>query len=300
MHLHDWLRLVALSVIWGSSFLFTEIALVDLEPLTVVNLRMLFAALTLLALWRLQRLPGVRGAHLWRAFALIAVTNNILPFTLIVWAQTHISASLAAILNAAVPLFGVVLAWLFTQDERPGLTKFIGVVIGFVGVIVLIAPTGEELAAATLAGQIAVLTATFCYAVSSIYSKRFKDWDVPPVITATMQALLGAILLLPLTLVLEQPWQAQLSTLWTPVAVVCLGVICSALAYLLFFRILANAGAVNLMLVALLIPVSACLLAAIFLGERLAGGDLLGMLIIFAGLLIIDGRLVPKLRALLS
>ena len=300
MSIQDWLRLVTLATIWGSSFLFTELALVDLGPLTVVNLRLLLAALSLLLVWQWRRLPWRIDRRLWRALLLMAIVNNILPFTLIVWAQTHISASLASILNASVPLFGVVLAWFFARDEQPSLIKFIGVAIGFIGVIVLIAPDGESLEAATLGGKIAVLTATFCYAASIIYGKRFKRWQVPTLVPAALQATIGALLLLPITLALETPWNYQISTIWTPIATICLGVFCSAIAYLLFFRILASAGAVNLMLVTLLIPISGCLLGAIFLQESLTRANLVGMLIIFTGLIIIDARLPQLLLSKLA
>ena len=300
MRSQDWLQLIALAIIWGSSFLFIELALVDLGPLTVVNLRLLFAAGSLLLIWRWRRIVWKIDRRLWLALLLMAVTNNILPFSLIVWAQTHISASLAAILNSSVPLFGVVLAWFFAHDERPNIAKFVGVAVGFVGVIVLIAPDGQEVEAATIGGKFAVLAATFCYAASIIYGKRFKRWQVPALVPAAMQALIGGLLLLPFTLALETPWHYRLSSVWTPVAVVCLGVFCSAIAYLLFFRILASAGAINLMLVTLLIPISGCLMGAIFLQERLSSVNLVGMLIILTGLVIVDGRAQHFLRRGLS
>ena len=296
MRSQDWLQLIALAIIWGSSFLFIELALVDLGPLTVVNLRLLFAAGSLLLIWRWRRLAWQIDKRLWLALLLMALTNNILPFSLIVWAQTYISASLASILNSSVPLFGVVLAWFFAHDERPSLNKFAGVIVGFIGVIVLIAPDGQAVEAATLGGKLAVLAATFCYAASIIYGKRFKRWQVSALVLAAMQALIGSLLLLPFTLALETPWNYHLSSIWTPVAVVCLGVFCSALAYLLFFRILASAGAINLMLVTLLIPISGCLMGAVFLHERLGPANLVGMLIILTGLVIVDGRAQQFLR----
>ena len=294
MSLSDWLRLIILSVLWGGSFPFIEVALIDFDPLTVVNLRLLFAALTLLLIWYWRGSKWTRNSEVWLALVFIALVNNIVPFSLIVWAQTHITASVAAILNATVPIFGVVLAWFFAHDERPGLNKFIGVTLGFVGVVVLLAPSGEELNAATLAGKIAVLLATFCYAVGIIFSKRFKRLGVPPLVLACMQALIAGLMLLPITLMLERPWQVEISSIASPLATVALGVISSALAYLLFFRLLASAGAINLMLVTLLIPVSSCLLAALFLYERLQLNDAIGMLIILSALLVIDGRL-PRL-----
>ena len=291
MSLSDWLRLIILSVLWGGSFPFIEVALIDFDPLTVVNLRLLFAALTLLLIWYWRGSKWTRNSEVWLALVFIALVNNIVPFSLIVWAQTHITASVAAILNATVPIFGVVLAWFFAHDERPGLNKFIGVTLGFVGVVVLLAPSGEELNAATLAGKIAVLLATFCYAVGIIFSKRFKRLGVPPLVLACMQALIAGLMLLPITLMLERPWQVEISSIASPLATIALGVISSALAYLLFFRLLASAGAINLMLVTLLIPVSSCLLAALFLHERLQLNDAIGMLIILSALLVIDGRL---------
>ena len=303
MYSQSWMQLAILAGILSSSFLFTELALIDLGPLTVVNLRLLFAACGLLLVWR-WRWRGLSwhiDKHFWPVLLVLAVTNNILPFSLIVWAQIHISASLAAIISASVPLFVLTLAWFFAHDERPDLAKFVGVAVGFVGVVVVIAPHGYGYDEnTTILGPLAVLAAVFCYSASMIYAKRLGRWQVPALVPATMQAAIGALMLLPFTLILEEPWHYQMSSIWTPVSVICLGLFCSALAFVLYFRILAAAGAVNLMLISFLIPVYCCVLGITFLNERLNSASLLGMLIVFAGLLVTDSKRINLSNILTS
>ncbi len=288
-----WLLIVALSVVWGGSFFFVEVALRDLPPLTVVLGRVGLAAVVLLFVIRAtgQRLP--RGLGLWLAFLVMGALNNAIPFSLIVWGQVHIDSGVASILNATTPLFTVLLAHAVTADEKMTAGRMAGVLLGLAGVAVLIGPEAlGGLGAAGLA-QIAILGAAASYACASLYGRRFRH--LAPVIPAAGMLCASTMLVLPLALMVERPWSLMPGAN-AAAAVVGLAVLSTALAYYLYFRILTLAGSTNLMLVTFLVPVSAILLGTAFLGERLGWNALAGLALIFAGLAAVDGRAVAMLK----
>lgn len=286
----EWTMLLVLSVLWGGTFFFVEVALEDMRPLTLVLCRVALAALTLhiviLAIG--QRMPAQPG--LWVAFAAMGLMNNFVPFTLIFWGQTHISGSLAAILNATTPLWTVLLAHVLTGDERLTGAKTAGVAFGFLGVMVMFGADALGGISNNLLGQSAVLLAALSYAFAGIFGRRFKA--VPPMQTAAGQLTASALLMAPLALTFEQPWALPMPGIGVIGAVLALALASTALAYILYFRILATAGATNLLLVTFLIPVSALVLGVGLLGERLSNSDLVGMALIGLGLAAIDGRLL--------
>jgi drug/metabolite transporter (DMT)-like permease len=294
MQLREWLLLLVLSLLWGGSFFFNKLALRDLLPLTVVWVRASLAALTLLGLVYLrgEQMPVARQQ--WQAFAMMGLLNNLIPFSLIVWGQRQIDSSLAATLNATTPLFTVLLAHWLTQDERLTPRRFAGVGLGFMGVVVLM---GADLAGLNfhghILGQAAVLAAALSYACAGLYGRRFKATSAT--VAAAGMLTSTAVLLLPAVLLIERPWQFHPGTT-TLAALLGLGLLSTALAYQIYFHILAVAGATNLLLVTFLIPISATLLGSLFLQERLAGRTVVGMVLTWAGLLAIDGRLPRLLR----
>ncbi len=284
----DWLLLVTLSVLWGGSFFFSEVALAELGPFTVVLGRVGFAALALLAFVYLtgRRLPAAPG--LWGAFLVMGALNNVIPFSLIVWGQVTIDSGLASILNATTPLFTVVLAHILTCDERMTRGRALGVVLGLGGVAVLVGPGVLGALGAQGLAQLAVLVAAFSYACAGIYGRRFKA--LPPAVAAAGMVTASAVMTLPIALVVERPWEMSPGAL-TWGAVLGLALLSTALAYVIYFRILAAAGATNLLLVTFLIPVSALTLGIVVLGERPDTAAFAGMALIFAGLAAVDGRL---------
>jgi drug/metabolite transporter (DMT)-like permease len=290
----EWGMLVALSVLWGGSFFFVGVAVKELPPLTIVVLRVGLAALALHLVLRLMghRFPTRRPVLL--AFLGMGLLNNALPFTLMVWGQGHIASGLAAILNATTPLFTVLVAHVLTRDERATPAKLAGVLVGFAGVAVMIGGAALGSLGVALAAQAAVLAGALSYAFAGIYGRRFKAMAVSPLATASGQVTASTLLMLPLALALERPW-----TLPVPSAAAAVGglaLVSTALAYILYFRLLAAAGATNLLLVTFLIPVSAVLLGATFLGERLEPRHFAGMALIGLGLAAIDGRPFGWLR----
>jgi drug/metabolite transporter (DMT)-like permease len=296
MNAAEWGMLLFLSVLWGGSFVFNGVALADIPPLTVAFVRVAIAAVALLAVcrWSGIRLPATPAAL--AAFAGMGILNNVVPFSLILWGQTQIGSGLASILNATTPIFTVLAAHVLTDDEKLTPARIGGVLFGIVGVAVLAGPAALAGLDGPLPAQLACLGGALSYAFASIFGKRFRALGVPPLATAAGQLTASCVLLLPMAIVADRPW--QLAAPGTPaiLAVVGLAVFSSALAYVLFFRILATAGATNLVLVTLLIPASAMLLGALILGETPQPRDLAGLALIAAGLAIIDGRLVRRLN----
>ncbi len=296
MGLSEWILLVVLSVLWGGSFFFIKIVLKDLQPLTVVLSRVSLAAIALTTFVFLKGKRMPISPSLWGEFLVMGILNNLLPFSLIVWGETHIDSGLAAILNATTPVFTVVLAHFLTQDERLTPNRIVGILLGLCGVVVLVGLEALHRIGMNSLGQVAILGAACSYGCAGIYGRRFKRFS-PEVAAAGM--LTGtAIMMLPLVLILEHPWTLSPSAA-TWEAVLGLSLLSTAIAYLIYFHLLAVAGATNLLLVTFLIPVSALGLGVFILGEQLQWTEFFGMVLIFAGLAAIDGRLVDRIQQLI-
>ena len=297
MGVTEWTLLVVLGTLWGGSYFFGKVALSQLPPFTVAVCRLGLAAgvLHIVARAAGYRLPG--SARAWRTFWIMGLLNNAIPMSLILWGQTRLGVGLAAILNASTPLFTVLLAHVFTRDERMTANRVGGVLFGLAGVTVMIGPDVLRGLSGDLAAQLAVLGAAVSYACAGIFGRRFAG--TPPLVTAAGQVTASTLTLLPLALVVDRPWLLPLPTAKTWAAVVALALVCTALAYVIYFRILATSGASNLLLVTLLMPVSAILLGSTVLGERLDSRQLAGMALIAAGLAAVDGRAAVLLRRLL-
>jgi len=290
----DWAILLILSVLWGGSFFFIEIALPTTPPFTLVLIRVVIAA-AMLWVWLLakrERLALPPGAAL--AFLILALLNNVVPFVLFAWAQEEINGGLASILNATTPIWGVLVAHLFTADEKANPAKVAGVLIGFAGVAVMIGTDLLGTIGTGVLAQFACLFATFCYALAGVWARRFRAMGVPPVAVSTGQLTASAIVMLPLVLIFEPPWLTPSPSAAAWLSLVALALFCTSLAYILYFRLVASAGATNSLLVTFLIPVTAILLGALILDERLAPRHFAGMALIGAGLAAIDGRLFRR------
>ena len=292
----EWGLLLALSVLWGGSFFFIGVAVKELPPLSIMLLRVGIAALTLnfVLLAVGQTLP--RDRKIWLAFFGMGLMNNVIPQTLIVWGQTQIPSGLASILNATTPLFSVLVAHVFTSDEKMTPNKLVGVFIGFAGAAVMIGPAALSGLGTHVWAQVAVLAASLFYGVSSVFGRRFKRLGVPPLATATGQLTASTLMIMPFALLIDHPWALPMPGVATWAAILGLALLATALAYLIFFRILSTAGATNLALVTFLIPVSAVLLGFLFLDEYLELKHFAGMALIAVGLAAIDGRLIKLFK----
>ena len=289
MNRREWAMLVTLSVLWGGSFFFAEIALESLPPLTIVTLRVGLAAITLWLVVLALKLPIPNSPPIWILFLTMGLLNNVLPFSLIVWGQSQISSGLAAILNATAPLFGVIVAGILLRDESATPLKITGVVIGFAGVIVMM--DLSSIATSSLLAQLAILAAALSYACASVYGRRFKATGLNPILVAAGQVTGSTLLLLPIALWVDgnDPYANVPAQVWA--AIISLAMFSTAAAYILYFKLLASAGATNILLVTLLVPVSAILLGWLFLEESLQTPHIIGMAMIALGLSAIDGRL---------
>lgn len=287
----EWALLLVLSLVWGGSFFFTGIAIEELPPLTITLLRVGLAALILHAVLRAigRRMPG--GRRVWAAFLVMGLVNSALPVSLIAWGQVRIASGLASILAATSPLFGVIVAHAFTRDERMTGNRLAGVLLGFSGVTVMVGPTALGGLGADVAAQLAVLAAALSSASASVFGRRFRAMGLTPLVTATGQVTSSTVIMLPLALLIDRPWLLPLPGAPVLAAVVGLAVLSTVLGYLLYFRILATAGATNILLVGFLVPVSAVVLGAAVLGERLDPSHLVGMALIGLGLATMDGRM---------
>ena len=284
----EWGLLVLLSAVWGGSFFFAAVALREVGPLTVTISRVLIAAILLHGFILLSGMRMPADARTWAAFFGMGLLNNAIPFSLIFWGQTHIASGLASILNATTPLFTVILAHFLTSNEKLSGGRGLGVLIGFAGVVVMIGADLLGGLSENLLAQLAVLGAAVAYASATVYGRRFRQ--MPPIYTAAGQVTASAILMLPVTLLVEQPWTLPMPGWKTFAALAGLGSVCTAFAYGLYFRILRTAGSTNISLVTFLVPVSALLLGMLILGERLEPKHFLGMALIGIGLAAIDGR----------
>lgn len=289
-----WGLLVALSLVWGGSFFFAEVALAALPPFTIVLARLAVGAAGLWLLAGLTRTALPAGLRDWRDLAVMGLLNNAVPFSLIVWGQQWIDGGLASVLNATTPVFGVVAAHFLTTDERLTANRIAGVAVGVAGVAVLVGPAAPAGSGGYLAGSAAVLAAAVSYAAAGLWGRRLRH--LPPVSAAAGQVGCSTLIVLPLALLLERPWTlpAPPPEVWGALAGI--GLLSTSLAYLLFFAIVRRAGGSNVMLVTLMIPPSAVLLGVVFLGEEVGPGQLVGMALIAAALLAIDGRLPRALR----
>lgn len=298
MSLRVWIWLVSLSVLWGGSFFFAKVAVAELRPLTVVFGRVALAAFALnLSLW-LTGKSLFRRETPWAAFIFMGLLNNLIPFSLIFWGQTQIASGLASILNATTPLFTLVVAHVTTRDERINGAKVAALLTGFTGVVFLVGPdllVGDR---SGLAGQLVCLAAALSYAFAGVYGRRFQSMGVAPMQAAAGQVSASAMLILPIMLLVDRPWTLPATpsaSVWAALA--GLALLSTALAYVLYFRILAATGATNLLLVTFLIPLTAILLGTVILGEHLVERHFAGMALIGAGLAVLDGRIAARLRA---
>lgn len=293
MNAGSWVMLLCLATLWGSSFFFFKILVATLPPLMVVLGRVGIAAV-LLNLWLVlngKRMPA--DWRLWARFAAMGLLNNVLPFALFVFAETRISSGLAAILNATTPLFTLVVAHVLTHDERLTRGRVAGVVAGFCGVAVLIGPqalTGHrpDLGSDSLVYPLACLGGALSYAFAAVYGRRFRGLD--PIRVATGQVTGSTLVLIPLVLLFDHPWTLPMPSLATWEALLAIALLCTALAYILFFHILARAGASNTGMVTLLLPFAAMALGAVFLGEQVPIRAVGGLALIGLGFALIDGR----------
>lgn len=287
----DWGLLILLSVLWGGAYFFAGIAVRELPPLTVVLARVFLAAIALLPLFWYSGLSLPRSLTEWIPFFGMGVLNNVIPFGLIFAGQTLITVGLSSIINAMTPLFTVIVMASF-QQERMTANRVIGVLLGVTGVAVLRGIDGPVEARHTL-GIILCLGAALSYGFAALWGRKFLV-GVPPVKSATCQLICSTLIMAIIVSLVDQPWTLDVPSAITLWSIVALAVFGTAMAYIVFFKILVRAGPSNVMLVTLLIPITALILGNVFLGEAIQTKEIIGAIIIATGLLFIDGRVINR------
>jgi drug/metabolite transporter (DMT)-like permease len=297
MNRSDWLILLTLALIWGGAFFFIGVAVRHVQPLTYVWLRLSIAAA---AMWIYVKARGGSlglPRQVWGAIIVLSLLNNAIPFALFGWGQTHIASGLASILNATTPIWGVVVAHFLTHDERMTPRKIAGVLLGFGGVATMIGPALLSNIGTNALAQLACVTASLSYALAAVWARRFRRIGIAPIAVTTGQLTAGALIMLPVSMIVDQPWTHAFPPVSAWAAITALALLCTAFGYVLYFRLIDRAGATNALLVTLLVPPVAILLGAAFLNETLAPQDFIGLALIALGLAAIDGRLVSYVSA---
>lgn len=281
-----WTELTLLGLIWGASFLSIRIALDVVPVMTSVLHRVFWATLVVWGIVWFKRLPVPRDARIWFAFMVMGLLNNVLPFSLMAWGQLYVETGLTSILNAATAIFGVLLAAAFFPDERLNRMRLLGIALGFLGVTIAIGLKNFTGLNPGNLGQVAILSGTVSYALAAVWARRHLD-ELPPQVAAAGMLTASTLMLVPITLMvdgapsMDLPWQ-----IWA--AIGYYSIIATALAYLLYYRVLALAGSGNLMLVTLVIPPVAILLGALVLSEALPPNAFIGFAVLGVGLIILN------------
>ncbi len=297
----EWTLMFVLAVIWAGSFIAVEIALTALPPFTIVMFRISVAAIALYLVIKASGIPlklpsNVSLAVLLGAFLLLGLFNNVLPFVLIVWGQTSVDAGLASILNATMPFFTTFMAHVLTKDEKISLQKLVGITAGFIGVLIIFLPTISTSVQTGIWEQLAILGAACSYGFATIMGRRYIRYGLLPLHIAFGQLALAACVIIPIAMLFDKPWQLEVPEFSVWVALFVYALLCSALAYVLYFKLLQTAGATNVSFITLLVPGFAILLGVVLLGEAFYSYQGFGLAFITLGLLIMDGRIIKKIR----
>ncbi len=287
----EWGLIALQSMLWGSSYFFIAVVQDQVPILTVVAIRGVFASIMLIAIVTSlgYRMPATLAE--WAHFAFFSTFNTLIPFALIVWGQARTTGGMAAILNASAPLFGIFLAHVLTHDEKLSANKLAGILLGFVGVAILVGSDLAVVSSADLMARLALLAAPLLYVLANIYARN-RLGEYPPFVIAMMQMAASVFISVPVALAVDWPWTLPMPSMTVLGAIIATGVFGSGLAALCHFTVLQRAGAINAMLVTLIMPLTPILLGGIYLGERLTNREIFGAVIIAAALLIIDGRLL--------
>lgn len=289
-----WMLIAILSILWGGSFVMIEIGLRSYPPLTLVFARVALAVPPMLLAMRLMGESLPRDSRSWVLLTVVGALNCALPFSLFFWGQQYLDSGYASILNATTPLWGVIAAHFLTSDEKATPTRILGALVGMAGIVVMVGPAAMKGLSDNLLAQIACLVSTTFYSFAAIYGRRLSQSALTPMSVATGQTITASLIMLPIMLIVDQPWAMAMPRLDSTMAALMLALISTALAYTLYFRLIDRSGASNAQLVAFVIPVFAVLLGSLLLNEKLTAGQAGGAVLIAAGLVILDGRLFRR------
>ena len=279
------LLLFILGGIWGTSFLFIKIVVGEVPPMTLVAGRLGLASVTMWVFLRLRGVPFPRERRLWGIYAVTGLLNGALPFTLISWGEQYISSGLAALLQSTTPIFAIILAHFLTRDDRITTKKLLGIALGFAGVSVLMWPEVRGGVQASALGQLAIIGSSICYATASIFARE-RLHDQPPLVSAAGQFTMGFAYILPLSLVVERPFDIAPS--WTAIASwTTLALLCTVVAYGIYYVLLQRTNATFTTTVTYIVPINGLFLGALILNEPLHPGLFISLGLILIGVLLV-------------
>lgn len=288
MNTRNLLYLLTLAALWGPSFLFMRVAVEDIPPLTIVLGRVgIGALLVLLALrYRGGQLP--RSRTIWLHLAFLGFMQNALPFLLFAWGEQYIESALASILNGTTPIFTILLAHFLVQADRLTMPKMVGVVLGFTGLALLIAPALVGGVQATTWGMFALVGASICYAIAIVYARNHVR-GLPPLVGPAGQLLMATLYMLPLSLIFDKPWTLPTPALVSVVSLIALGILGTGLAFIIYYRFMEVAEPSIVSMVTYVVPVFGVILGVIVLNEQLTWNALAGFGLILLGVMIVNG-----------
>lgn len=280
--------LFLLAAMWGPSFVFIKVAVETIPPITMVFGRVALAAILLYLFLRLKngRMPTSRTT--WKHLTVVALTHNTIPFVLFAWGEQYVDSAMASILNGTIPFFTIILAHFFTQDDRLTPAKIAGVLVGFAGLVVLVLPSFQGGHRATAWGIMALVLAAFLYGVAIVYTRNHLR-GLPPLVAPTGQLILASLFLMPVMLLVDQPWTMALPSLASIMSMVALGVVGTALAFILYYRMMERVGASYISMVAYMIPVFGIIFGVLLLGETITQAMVIGCALILLGVMIVNG-----------
>ena len=288
----DWFMIVSLGTLWGSSFFFVELLLEMLSPFLIVYLRVALAAILLLFILLIKQVKVTLNASLIFSLFIMAILNNVLPFLLIAYGQQTVTGGLASILNANTSLLTILIAPLLIPSEKLSFNRVGGAIIGICGVIIAVGYENIFQIYENNLGKYLILLATLSYALASVWAKLTLD-GVPALISATGMLTGSAIILTPIAFFYNFDELSNLSLSAFSMSAL-FAILCSVLAYIIYFKILESAGASNLLVCTVIIPPSAIVLNSIFLNQAVSQSEMIGLLIIVAGLIVLDGRYIKS------
>lgn len=288
MNWKNFFLLLILAALWGPSFVFIKIAVETIPPLTLVLGRVGLAAIILYVVLRVQngRLP--QSPTIWKHIAIVALIHNTIPFVLFAWGEQYIDSALASILNGTTPLFTIILAHYFTVDDHLTPTKVIGVLLGFFGLILLVIPSFTDGVVATTWGVLAIALAAAMYGVAIVYTRNHLR-GLPKLVAPTGQMIMATIMLIPMSLIIDQPWGLSAPSTQSILALLALAIWGTALAFVMYYKLLEVADPSYVSMITYVIPVFGVVLGVLVLDESLTTLMIVGCGFILLGVMVVNG-----------
>ena len=284
----DLALLALLATLWGASYTFIKLGVETIPPVTLIAARTTIAAVVLLGVLQWRRIAMPAGPAVWRRFLFQACLNSVIPFTLIAWAEQSVDAGLATILNSSAPIFAFVLSWFLAREQFATGRQLFGVTSGMIGICLIVGVQALAGVGQQFTAQLAIVVATICYAGAAIFGRNFQGLD--PMVPATGSLICGALVLVPISLVVDQPWTLAPS-IRSLLALLCLAVFSTALAFTIYFRLIHTLGSVGTTAQAYLrVPIGVAI-GVVFLGEVVAPTTLIGLVFVVVGVAAMTSRM---------